>query len=369
MLLISLLLASQILTQAGTNQLEAIAPEDIPPEKFYRAEVMEILGQEERRVGEYLNQFQVVRVKILSGDEKGKEIEIRDERVAGVNTIQFVKSGEKIIVSKVRNLDEDIYYIADKYRLPALSWILGIFFALGIIFGRRKGFTALLGLVVSILIIALFIVPQILDGKNPLLISLAGALVIAVVSILLAHGANRRTSIALASTLLTLGIAAGLSYAFVSFGKLFGLGSEEAFYLQVFPGISVNLQGLLIGGIIIGALGVLDDITTSQAAAVEELSKANPALSTRELYQRGISIGREHIAALINTLALAYAGASLPLFLLFTLNKTQPLWVILNSELVAEEVVRTLVGSAALIFAVPITTYLAARFLKVKNNN
>jgi uncharacterized membrane protein len=120
------------------------------------------------------------------------------------------------------------------------------------------------------------------------------------------------------------------------------------------------MRGLLLGGIILGALGVLDDITTAQAAAVDELHRANPSLDARELYRRGLSVGREHITALVNTLFLAYAGASLPLFILFTIYNEVPVWVALNSEFVAEEVVRTLVGSMALILAVPITTAAAA---------
>ena len=131
-----------------------------------------------------------------------------------------------------------------------------------------------------------------------------------------------------------------------------------------------NLRGLLLGGIILGALGVLDDITTGQAAAVDELRRANPAFPVRELYRRGLSVGTEHITSLVNTLFLAYAGASLPLFILFTIYDEAPLWVTLNSEFIAEELVRTLVGSVALILAVPITTILASFFarysLKIK---
>jgi uncharacterized membrane protein len=151
-----------------------------------------------------------------------------------------------------------------------------------------------------------------------------------------------------------------MAIIFVAIGKLFGLGSEEAIYLQLVPLEQLNLQGLLLGGIILGALGVLDDITTAQSAAVDELRKANPALGARELYRRGLSVGTEHITSLVNTLFLAYAGASLPLFILFTIYNDMPLWVTLNSEFIAEEIVRTVVGSVALILAVPITTAAAA---------
>jgi len=141
--------------------------------------------------------------------------------------------------------------------------------------------------------------------------------------------------------------------------RLFGLGSEESLDLQYGALKNINLQGLLLAGIIIGALGVLDDITTAQTAAVAELKLANAKLSFDELYRRGMAVGKEHITSLVNTLALAYAGASLPMLLLFTVYQ-QPLWVTLNSEFVVEEVVRTVVGSLALTVAVPITTFLAA---------
>lgn len=212
--------------------------------------------------------------------------------------------------------------------------------------------------------LARFVVPRILAGEHPLGVTLAGAVMIALTSIYLAHGANRRTTVALAGLLVTLAAAAGLAILFVSLARLSGAGSEEAVLLQVGHLAGVNLRGLLLGGILLGALGVLDDITTAQAAAVEEISRANPSLGPTDLYRRGLSVGREHITALVNTLVLAYAGASLPLFLLFTINPDQPLWVTLNTEFVAEEIVRTLVGSIALVLAVPVTTLLAARFLR-----
>ena len=155
---------------------------------------------------------------------------------------------------------------------------------------------------------------------------------------------------------------------FVYLGKLFGMGTEESIFIQSGVLQEVNLRGLLLGGIIIGALGVLDDITTAQTAAIDELSKANHKLGFAELYKAGTSIGREHIASLINTLALAYVGASLPILLLVSLNEDMPWWVMVNSEFIAEEIVRTLVGSSTLLLAVPISTWLAARTFAYGNH-
>ncbi|HEV8340469.1 MAG TPA: YibE/F family protein [bacterium] len=271
-----------------------------------------------------------------------------------------MRVGETVVIVKMASSAGPAYEVIDRYRLLPVGMILGFFFLLAILLGGIRGATSILGLVVTILVLAKFIVPRILAGQNPLAISLAGAFVIALLSIFLAHGLSRRTTIALVSTLLALAIGAFLSAFFVSLTRLFGVGTEEAFYLQLGPLEKLNLRGLLLGGIILGALGVLDDVTTAQAGAVDEISQANPNLRYAELYRRGLSVGREHITSLVNTLVLAYAGASLPLFLLFSLGLGQPLWVLLNSEFIVEEVVRTLVGSICLMLAVPITTTLAA---------
>jgi len=165
------------------------------------------------------------------------------------------------------------------------------------------------------------------------------------------------------STLITLGISIGLATFFVNISRLLGQGSEDAMFLANSSLGEINLQGLLLAGIIIGTLGVLDDITTAQTSVVGELRLANPTLSKHELHKRALVVGKEHISSLVNTLVLAYAGASLPLFLLFSAYPDTPFWYSLNSQFISEEVVRTLVGSTALILAVPISTYIAAHFL------
>jgi uncharacterized membrane protein len=339
-------------------------PEDVPPDEFYRAKVISIVSEEQVQNGSQVITTQVLHVRFTSGNLEGQEKEIANDGLFNINGGKPIQSGDKILVYKTAASGEEQYYLADVYRLPSLIWIVGLFFLLAVVLSRWKGVTSILGLVISILVIAKFVVPRIIDGSSPLLISLLGALMIALVSIYLAHGFNRKTSVALVSTLITLGLAAALSIIFVRMGKLFGLGSEEAFYIQQLGSMEdLNLQGLLLGGIILGALGVLDDITTAQTAAIYELRRANSQLPFRELYSRGLRIGREHINSLVNTLFLAYAGASLPLFLFFTAGgNTQPIWVTLNSEFIAEEVVRTIVGSMALMLAVPITTLLSAYY-------
>ena len=236
------------------------------------------------------------------------------------------------------------------------------FSILAVIAAGRRGITSIIGLFFSVLIISNFLIPRILAGDNPTLISYIATLLIAVVSLYLAHGFNKNTSLSLISTLITLFISIILSNIAVRMTGLTGAGSEESMFLQLNQNINISLKGLLLGGIILGVLGVLDDITTAQTSVVHEIKNANPRLPLGEIYSRAANVGKEHITSLINTLFLAYAGVSLPLFLLFKINNFQPAWVIFNSEFIVEEVVRTVVGSMSLILAVPLSTFIAAYY-------
>ena len=295
---------------------------------------------------------------LLSGDYKDQEV---TTQVSYNDESEVAKIGSIVVVEEIYRVDGEILYlISDNYRLNSLWLVFGIFLALLFIFSGWRGVSSLVGLIFSVIILAGFTIPQIVAGHSPLLISVVSAFAIALISIYLSHGFRTRTTIAVVSTCLTIVIAIGLAYFFTYFTKLSGMGSEEAFQLSVWgPMSNIDFRGLLLGGIIIGALGVLDDVTTTQAAAIDEISQANKRLTQKDLYIKGFSVGREHITSLVNTLALAYVGASLPLLLIFIANP-QPIWAIINSQMIAEEVIRTLVGSIALILAVPITTWIAA---------
>jgi uncharacterized membrane protein len=323
--------------------------------QFHKGHVEEITQQETLEVGGYQEKHQTVKVKL----DKGQSIEANYILPLGSSDDRLLKVGNQVVVNQQQFEDTTQYSVSDLYRLPSLLYIFLAFVVFIVIFSGKRGVTALAGLAFSIWLLLYYVVPQIAGGADPMAVSLISSVVIAGVALYLAHGFNKRTTISLVSTLITLCLAVIAAVSFVSVTKLFGLGSEESLELQYGALTNINLQGLLLAGIIIGALGVLDDITTAQAAAIEEIHKANPKLNFHELYNRGMSVGREHITSLVNTLALAYAGASLPMLLLFTVYK-QPLWVTLNSEFVVEEVVRTVVGSLALTLAVPITTGLAA---------
>lgn len=344
----------------------------VPKTDYSRGKVIRILEEGTKNIAGSQMPFQKVIVKIAIGPEKGKEIEIGQGTLSTMKESQRVKVGEEVVVSKISNISGNAqYFITDKYRIPLVVILLVVFFVLVVYFGRIRGFMSFLGLIVSIFILMKFVVPQIFGGSDPLVVSFLGALAIAFTSLYLAHGFNRRTTIALLSTIITLFLSIFISQLFVYFAKLTGLGNEDAYYLQqsVAQGSLINPKGLLLGGIIIGALGVLDDITIGQAASVEELSRANSNLTFHDLYARGLSIGREHIASLVNTLVLAYAGASFPIFFLFLMLKdVQPIWVTVNNEFLMEEVVRTLVGSTTIVLAVPLTTLFAAYIFSRKKS-
>lgn len=362
---------SQAQTLAPEDGIETEAEEmdfpEYPPDEFFRGTVQEIIEEGVEEIpGGYTEVFQKLRIEL----EHGQVIELENRAIPQIERFFEAKLDQRIVVVKTHSATgREIYAIADTYRLPQIYLIAGLFFLLAILIAGIRGFTSIIGLMVSLLILTTYIVPRIIAGDNPLVVSLLGALAIAVVALYLAHGFSKQTSIALGSTVIVLVFSVAIASIFVSLAQLTGMGSEEALYLQAGVLQNINLRGLLLGGIIIGALGVLDDITVSQTAAIFELHRANPSLSRKELYTRGWRVGREHIASLINTLVLAYAGAAMPLFLLIVTNKSQPLWVTLNSELVIEEVIRSLVGSAGLILAVPIATMLAAYAVSRKKLN
>lgn len=265
--------------------------------------------------------------------------------------------GETEIVS-VGPLDPDVQYqFADLQRRGILLWVSLLFAVVVVALGRLRGVLALAGLAASVIVLLVFILPAILDGRSPVLVAVFGAAAIAYLALYLAHGFTRMTTVALLGTLAALALTAVLSSIVVAVAEFTGLATEESSLLTLFEGVDV--RGLILAGIVLGAAGAIDDVTVTQASAVWELKAANPAYGVSQLVRSGLRIGRDHIASTVNTLLLAYAGAALPLLVLFVVS-TQSLGTVANSEVVAVEIVRTMVGSIGLVAAVPLTTWLAA---------
>ena len=275
----------------------------------------------------------------------------------------FYKPGDKIVVSITKNFEgQNVYTFSDYVRRDVLYWLAAIFLLLVIIIGGKKGFTSILGLIFSFVVIFTFILPRILSGSSPLIIAIIGSLIILPINFYLSHGFNKKTTVALVSTFIALCFTGFLAIYFVNSSHLTGYASDEATFLQVAKQGTLNIQGLLLAGIIIGLLGILDDVTVSQSSVVFELKKTNPSLKIAELYSKAMNVGKDHIASVVNTLVLVYAGAALPLLLLF-INNPMPYEQVVNFEIISEEIVRTLVASIGLILSIPLTTLLASWIL------
>jgi uncharacterized membrane protein len=304
-----------------------------------------------------------VYVRLESGPESGRLVRLQ---LGGAGSLDpDVDPGDELLVTKTPEPPQGAdavtgsgYSFVDFERRGPMLWLALIFVAAVLLLGRLRGALSLVGLAVSLALVLVFVVPSILDGNEPLAVAVTGALAIALVTIPLAHGLGAKSMAALLGTALSLLLTAALAVLFTNLTNLTGQSSEETVFLQLGQA-DLSLEGLLLAGMVIGALGVLDDVTISQASTVLALRRANPALGFGELFGRALQVGRDHVSATVNTLVLAYVGASLPALLLFSaadLGVTE----VVNFEIVAKEVVATLVGSIGLVAAVPITTALAA---------
>ncbi len=299
--------------------------------------------------------IQDLELMLTSGESKGQKVHVHNENLPVANIREY-QVGDKVVL--YRQPDTDNYTIADVVRRPVLAWLFGIFVVAAVLVGHWQGVASLAGLATSFVLIFFWIVPRIAAGANPVTMVILGCLVIIPVMFILSHGWNQTTLVAMTATLLAMLFTGGLIVIFVNWARLTGLASEEAGFLLAMNPDLMDFQNLLIAGMLFATLGVLDDVTISQAAIVAELRAADPEIDFMRLYAGASKIGRDHIASMINTLILVYAGASFPLLLLFHLSE-ESLSLVLNYEIIADEIVRTLTGSIGLIMAVPLTTLLA----------
>lgn len=297
--------------------------------------------------------------RLDDGPDRGDE---RTVELYDIGAQPELSVGDRIVVPYLAQADEAFRYSPqfERERGWPLLLLALVFAALVIVQGRLRGLAALGGLAASIGVIVVFVLPALIAGGPPVPVAVVAASLIAFLALYLAHGVSPLTTVALLGTLGSLVLVTVLSWVFTELTVLSGL-SEETQFIRAFGG-ELDFAGLLLAGMILGALGALDDMTVTQSSAVAELKAANPEYGFVELYRSGIRIGRDHVASTVNTLALAYAGASLPLLLVFV-SSEQTFGRVLTSEIVAAEIVRTLVGSIGLVAAVPLTTLLAARLV------
>lgn len=283
-----------------------------------------------------------------------------------------ISTGSEVVLIKMSMGKGTQYQIIDTYRLPALLYFLIAFVIIAVVIVGRRGLGSLLGLVISLIVILYGIIPLILKGYDPLLVTVSFSVVILLFTTYLAHGVSRQTTIALVSTFISLLLTLGVSYICIWVLGLNGLGNENVYDLYFATGNAINAKGLLLSGIVIATLGALNDVTVTQAVTIFEMRKLDHTLTFLDLLKRGLSIGRVHGASMVNTLVLAYAGSSLFVFIFFIVNpQKQPLWAILNNEFMVEEIVTSLGGTMGILLSVPLVTLLAAwaaiKYVKAKS--
>jgi uncharacterized membrane protein len=321
--------------------------------------VVTVLDEDVVDVGGITQPYQRLELELERGSLRGRYVEVEHGLLGLTNQALTFRAGDRVLVEHTRtSVGEHLFVITDYVRSRSLVWLTVLFVTLTLLVSRWQGVRSLLSMVLSVAVIVGFIVPQIVAGRDPVLVTVVGAAGLMALSLYLIYGWQRKTHAALAGLTLSLVLTGLLAVVFVGWGRYSGYGTEEAGFLTA-AGVQLDLPKLLLAGIILGTVGVLDDVAVGQASAVFELHRANPSLGWLALFRHGMNIGRDHVSSMVNTLLLAYAGAALPLLLLFAVY-TEPLGITLNRELVAEEVVRTLLGSLGLILAVPITSVLAS---------
>jgi len=301
------------------------------------------------------NGIQKITTKITDGSLKGEIVASKEDVTNILNNRDF-KIGDKVMVEY--NKEHEQFFISDFIRTGSLVLLFAIFVVLVIAVAKWQGVGAIAGMIVSFLILFKITIPAILNGNDPIFVAVVSAALIVPATFYMSYGFNKKTHVAVFGTLITLAIAGVLASIFSDMANLTGLASEEASFLKMGTAERINFKGLLLAGMLIGILGVLDDITIAQVSVVNEIHKHKPEIKKKELYKSAMNVGKDHIASMVNTIILIYTGAALPLLLLF-FDYSESIGNILNLELIAEEIIRTLIGSIGLILAVPITTAIA----------
>lgn len=320
--------------------------------------IVEIIEEKKVEFNSVPQDYQKLKIMITSGSLNGQEIIVVNGDAPMAQVIKY-NTNDKVLIAYSKNAEGSYSaYITDYARTDGILVLFSLFVILAIIVAGKRGIYSIVAMGFSFFIIFSFILPQIRTGADPIFIALIASIIIIPITFYLSHGFSKKTSIAVVGTVVAFVLTGLLAVIFVNLTHLTGADTEEALFLIGFNGVDFDLRGLLLAGILIGTLGVLDDITISQTSVVQQLADIKEKISLKELFIRAMQIGKDHISSMINTLVLAYAGASLPLLILF-LSDPRPIVELINYEPIASEIVRTLVGSIGLILAVPITTLIA----------
>ena len=329
------------------------APTQPPAVELLRGTIIELLPATDATTPD-------VRLQITSGPRAGETVDGFLQGPSGSQDLPRYNVGDEVVINASQEPDREVITVGDLYRIPVLAILLGIFAVAVTVVGGWRGVRSLIALALTLVVIVKIVVPLILAGRDPVWVAILAATGVTIATFLLTEGFRTQTLAAGVGTFASLALVAGLALMFDQLARFTQFrGSEDATYLQAVGLPNIDIGGLLLAGIIFGALGILDDVTLTQAATVSELNEASPSLSRVVLATRAMNVGRSHIAATVNTLFLAYIGASLPLIVLFAAGRQDPL-LTASSEVVAVEVVRAVVGSIGIVLAVPLTTAVAA---------
>lgn len=351
-------------TTEATTESTTVNEQQIALEtKNLEGTVVEITATGRESFQDELVPFQELKIELTKGESAGETLKIKNSAASlGLVDVRYqeYEVGDKLKITSQNTGDGDTHYIIEgQIKRYALLKLTLLFVTIVILVGRKWGAFSLLGLVISFLVIFKLIIPLIIQGLEPLWAASLGSLIIIPATFYISHGFARKTHVAVIVTLISLVITGLLAAHFVKTTHLTGFASEEAGFLQVQRKGTIDIRGLLLAGIIIGTLGILDDVTLGQASTIEQLAKANPKMNFKELFIQGMQVGQDHISSMVNTLVLVYSGSALPLLLLF-FDSQKSFISILEFELIAEEIVRMLVGSIGLVLAAPLATALAA---------
>lgn len=302
-------------------------------------------------------EIQMIQAQIVQGDDKGSQVQF-------INDFAPMQEGDRFFLKRTTTLEGQLFYsVSDFERRPWLAVFFILFVALVIGLGKWQGVRSLVSLGVSILVIFFVLIPLLLKGYSPVWVSTAVAACVLFFAIFFTHGFNRNALIAFSGTVIAVILTGLLAALAVMLTKISGFSSHEAVYLDFNTGGQLNFQGLFLASVIIGMLGVLDDISITQVAVVRELYAVGKHVDPKEIFQSALRVGKEHVGALVNTLVLAYVGVSLPAVMYFSTSYAG-VGELINMEIFAAEIIRTIIGSIGLILTVPVTTFLAVVFLK-----
>lgn len=334
--------------------------------ELIKSRVVEVSATETRKLSgtDVTGEFQIVTAVFLEGSQSGREVTFEND------FIQLAEGDIFYLLRSVHGFEgTETFAVSEPYRMPAILLFSSLFVVAVLVIGGKQGLRGLVALAGSLALIGYMLLPGILAGYSPVLISIVVSSLIIILGSYITHGFNRTTTTAVLGMVTTILFVGALSYFAIGYAKLSGFGSEEAVYLNFNTRGSIDFAGLLLGGILIGLLGVLYDAAISQSIAIEELARIAPHVSRKAIYVRALRIGREHIGALVDTLAIAYVGVSLPHILLFYVSDTSGFAATINTEHFATEIIRTMIGSIGLVLAVPITTLIATIMLVPKHGS